>query len=119
MHKDTLEDLIRQSIIQAPIPSTSLSHDMVRVYNNSLQCLRYLHRKGERASAGRLMSSTGRAKAQNNEQLAALSDLKVLALGSHIYVFGKTLEGTEDIQECHATTEITGHEVTANLGFRS
>ena len=33
--------------------------------------------------------------AQNNSQLAAFSDLKAVACGDDIYVFGKTTEGTE------------------------
>ena len=33
--------------------------------------------------------------AQNNRQLAAFSDLKAVACGDDIYVFGKTTEGTE------------------------
>lgn len=33
--------------------------------------------------------------AQNNSQLAAFSDLKAVACGDDIYVFGKTAEGTE------------------------
>ena len=33
--------------------------------------------------------------AQNNSQLAAFSDLKAVACGDYIYVFGKTADGTE------------------------
>lgn len=33
--------------------------------------------------------------AQNNSQLAAFSDLKAVACGDYIYVFGKTTDGTE------------------------
>ncbi len=33
--------------------------------------------------------------AQNNSQLAAFSDLKAVSCGDHIYVFGKTDEGTK------------------------
>lgn len=33
--------------------------------------------------------------AQNNSQLAAFSDLKAVACGDDIYVFGKTAEGTK------------------------
>lgn len=33
--------------------------------------------------------------AQNNSQLAAFSDLKAVACGDYIYVFGKTAEGTQ------------------------
>ena len=33
--------------------------------------------------------------AQNNSQLAAFSDLKAVACGDSIYVFGKTAEGTK------------------------
>lgn len=35
--------------------------------------------------------------AQNNSQLAAFSDLKAVACGDHIYVFGKTAEGTTKV----------------------
>ena len=33
--------------------------------------------------------------AQNNSQLAAFSDLKAVACGDYIYVFGKTDEGNK------------------------
>jgi ABC-type lipoprotein export system ATPase subunit len=36
-----------------------------------------------------------RELAQNNSQLAAFSDLKAVACGDDIYVFGRTAEGTK------------------------
>ena len=62
---------------------------MVRVYNNSLNAyVTYTVKVNVHQQEGNEFN--WQAKAQLNEQLAALSDLKVLALGSHIYVFGKT-----------------------------
>ena len=54
--------------------------------------------------------------AQNNSQLAAFSDLKAVACGDHIYVFGKTLGGMK-IYKSAASDGNNWAEVTANQTF--
>ena len=87
----------------------------VRVYNNSLNA--YVTYKVEvNVHQQEGDEFNWQAKAQFNEQLAALSDLKVLALGSHIYVFGKTLGGMK-IYKSAASDGNNWAEVTANQAF--
>lgn len=88
---------------------------MVRVYNNSLNAyVTYTVKVNVHQQEGNEFN--WQAKAQLNEQLAALSDLKVLALGSHIYVFGKTLGGMK-IYKSAASDGNNWTEVTANHAF--
>ena len=88
---------------------------MVRVYNNSLNAyVTYTIKVNVHQQEGNEFN--WQAKAQFNEQLAALSDLKVLALGSHIYVFGKTLGGMK-IYKSAASDGNKWTEVTANQTF--
>ena len=88
---------------------------MVRVYNNSLNAyVTYTVKVNVHQQEGNEFN--WQAKAQFNEQLAALSDLKVLALGSHIYVFGKTLGGMK-IYKSAASDGNNWAEVTANQTF--
>lgn len=88
---------------------------MVRVYNNSLNAyVTYTVKVNVHQQEGNEFN--WQAKAQLNEQLAALSDLKVLALGSHIYVFGKTLGGMK-IYKSAASDGNNWAEVTANQTF--
>lgn len=88
---------------------------MVRVYNNSLNAyVTYTVKVNVHQQEGNEFN--WQAKAQFNEQLAALSDLKVLALGSHIYVFGKTLGGMK-IYKSAASDGNNWTEVTANQAF--
>ena len=54
--------------------------------------------------------------AQNNSQLAAFSDLKAVACGDDIYVFGKTAEGLK-IYKTANTDGMGWQEVTANVTF--
>ena len=54
--------------------------------------------------------------AQNNSQLAAFSDLKAVACGDAIYVFGKTAEGLK-IYKTANTDGMGWQEVTANVAF--
>ena len=56
--------------------------------------------------------------AQNNSQLAAFSDLKAVACGDDIYVFGKTAEGLK-IYKTANTDGMGWQEVTANVAFRA
>ena len=56
--------------------------------------------------------------AQNNSQLAAFSDLKAVACGDAIYVFGKTAEGLK-IYKTANTDGMGWQEVTANVAFRA
>ena len=88
---------------------------MVRVYNNSLNAyVTYTVKVNVHQQEGNEFN--WQAKAQFNEQLAALSDLKVLALGNHIYVFGKTL-GEMKIYKSAASDGNNWAEVTANQTF--
>ena len=88
---------------------------MVRVYNNSLNAyVTYTVKVNVHQQEGNEFN--WQAKAQLNEQLAALSDLKVLALGNHIYVFGKTLGGMK-IYKSAASDGNNWAEVTANQTF--
>ena len=88
---------------------------MVRVYNNSLNAyVTYTVKVNVHQQEGNEFN--WQAKAQFNEQLAALSDLKVLALGNHIYVFGKTLGGMK-IYKSAASDGNNWAEVTANQTF--
>ena len=92
---------------------------MVRVYNNSLNA--YVTYKVEvNVHQQEGDEFNWQAKAQLNEQLAALSDLKVLALenhiGNHMYVFGKTL-GRMKIYKSAASDGNNWTEVTANQAF--
>jgi len=88
---------------------------MVRVYNNSLNAyVTYTVKVNVHQQEGNEFN--WQAKAQLNEQLAALSDLKVLALKNHIYVFGKTLGGMK-IYKSAASDGNSWTEVTANQTF--
>ena len=88
---------------------------MVRVYNNSLNAyVTYTVKVNVHQQEGNEFK--WQAKAQLNEQLAALSDLKVLALESDIYVFGKTLGGMK-IYKSAASDGNNWAEVTANQAF--
>lgn len=92
---------------------------MVRVYNNSLNAyVTYTVKVNVHQQEGNEFN--WQAKAQLNEHLAALSDLKVLALenhiGNHIYVFGKTLGGMK-IYRSAASDGNNWTEVTANQTF--
>lgn len=87
----------------------------VRVYNNSLNAyVTYTVKVNVHQQEGDEFN--WQTKAQLNEQLAALSDLKVLALGSNIYVFGKTLGGMK-IYKSAASDGNNWAEVTANQTF--
>ena len=56
--------------------------------------------------------------AQNNSQLAAFLDLKAVACGDDVYVFGKTAEGLK-IYKTANTDGMGWQEVTANVAFRA
>lgn len=88
---------------------------MVRVYNNSLNAyVTYKVMVNVHQQEGNEFK--WQAKAQFYEQLAALSDLKVLALEKQIYVFGKTLGGMK-IYKSAASDGNNWAEVTANQTF--
>ena len=61
--------------------------------------------------------------AQNNSQLAAFSDLKAVACGDYIYVFGKTAEGTKvlksAINDGSAWSPIMMHESLSSDAYQS
>ena len=61
--------------------------------------------------------------AQNNSQLAAFSDLKAVACGDDIYVFGKTAEGTKvlksAINDGSAWSSITMNESLSRDAYQS
>lgn len=61
--------------------------------------------------------------AQNNSQLAAFSDLKAVACGDSIYVFGKTAEGTKvlksAINDGNAWSSITMNESLGSDAYQS
>lgn len=61
--------------------------------------------------------------AQNNSQLAAFSDLKAVACGDDIYVFGKTAEGTKvlrsAINDGRAWSSITMNESLSSDAYQS
>ena len=61
--------------------------------------------------------------AQNNSQLAAFSDLKAVACGDYIYVFGKTADGTEvlksAINDGSAWSSITMNESLSSDAYQS
>lgn len=61
--------------------------------------------------------------AQNNSQLAAFSDLKAVACGDYIYVFGKTAEGTQvlksAINDGSAWSSITMNESLSSGAYQS
>lgn len=61
--------------------------------------------------------------AQNNSQLAAFSDLKAVACGDDIYVFGKTAEGTKvlksAINDGSAWSSITMNESLSSDAYQS
>ena len=61
--------------------------------------------------------------AQNNSQLAAFSDLKAVACGDYIYVFGKTAEGTKvlksAINDGSAWSSITMNESLSSDAYQS
>ena len=61
--------------------------------------------------------------AQNNSQLAAFSDLKAVACGDYIYVFGKTAEGTKvlnsAINDGGAWSSITMNVGLSNDAYQS
>lgn len=61
--------------------------------------------------------------AQNNSQLAAFSDLKAVACGDYIYVFGKTAEGTKvlksAINDGNAWSSIMMHVSLSSDAYQS
>lgn len=57
--------------------------------------------------------------AQNNSQLAAFSDLKAVACGNHIYVFGKTAEGTTKVLKSAINDGRAWSSITMNVGLSS
>lgn len=56
--------------------------------------------------------------AQNNSQLAAFSDLKAVACGDDIYVFGKTAEGTKVLKSA-INDGSAWSSITMNVGLSS
>lgn len=56
--------------------------------------------------------------AQNNSQLAAFSDLKAVACGADIYVFGKTAEGTKVLRSA-INDGSAWSSITMNVGLSS
>lgn len=56
--------------------------------------------------------------AQNNRQLAAFSDLKAVACGDYIYVFGKTAEGTKVLNSA-INDGGAWSSITMNVGLSS
>lgn len=56
--------------------------------------------------------------AQNNSQLAAFSDLKAVACGEDIYVFGKTAEGTKVLKSA-INDGSAWSSITMNVGLSS
>lgn len=56
--------------------------------------------------------------AQNNSQLAAFSDLKAVACGDYIYVFGKTAEGTKVLKSA-INDGSAWSSITMNVGLSS
>ena len=56
--------------------------------------------------------------AQNNSQLAAFSDLKAVACGDDIYVFGKTTEGTKVLKSAINDGSVWS-SITMNVGLSS
>lgn len=56
--------------------------------------------------------------AQNNSQLAAFSDLKAVACGDYIYVFGKTAEGTKVLNSA-INDGGAWSSITMNVGLSS
>lgn len=57
--------------------------------------------------------------AQNNSQLAELSDLKAVACGDDIYVFGKTAEGTNKVLKSAINDGSAWSSITMNVGLSS
>ena len=115
MHKDYPEKIDSATYYSSTDSIDFSQPRMVRVYNNSLNA--YVTYKVEvNVHQQEGDEFNWQAKAQLNEQLAALSDLKVLALGSHIYVFGKTLGGMK-IYKSAASDGNNWAEVTANQTF--
>lgn len=119
MHKDYLEKIDSAKYYSSTDSIDFSQPRMVRVYNNSLNAyVTYKVEVNVHQQEGNEFN--WQAKAQLNEQLAALSDLKVLALenhiGNHIYVFGKTLGGMK-IYKSAASDGNNWTEVTANQAF--
>lgn len=56
--------------------------------------------------------------AQNNSQLATFSDLKAVACGDYIYVFGKTADGTEVLKSA-INDGSAWSSITMNVGLSS
>lgn len=56
--------------------------------------------------------------AQNNSQLAAFSDLKAVACGDYIYVFGKTADGTKVLKSA-INDGSAWSSITMNVGLSS
>ena len=56
--------------------------------------------------------------AQNNSQLAAFSDLKAVACGDSIYVFGKTADGTKVLKSAINNGSVWS-SITMNVGLSS
>ena len=89
----------------------------IRVYNNALTAyVTYTIKVNVHQEDGNVFN--WQAKAQLNEQLAALSDLKTIAAGDYIYVFGKTAEGMK-IYKTANTDGYNWEEVHANLNFEA
>ena len=115
MHKDYPEKIDSAKYYSSTDSIDFSQPRQVRVYNNSLNAyVTYTVKVNVHQQEGNEFN--WQAKAQLNEQLAALSDLKVLALGSHIYVFGKTLGGMK-IYKSAASDGNNWAEVTANQTF--
>ena len=57
--------------------------------------------------------------AQNNSQLAAFSDLKAVACGDDIYVFGKTAEGTTKVLKSAINDGRAWSSITMDVGLSS
>ena len=57
--------------------------------------------------------------AQNNSQLAAFSDLKAVACGDDIYVFGKTAEGDTKVLKSAINDGSVWSSITMNVGLSS
>lgn len=87
----------------------------VRVYNNEMSAYAtYSIKVNVHQEDGDVFR--WQAKAQLNAQLAALTDLKAVALGSNIYVFGKGAEGMK-IYKTSKEDGANWSEVTPNVEF--
>lgn len=115
MHKDYPEKIDSAKYYSSTDSIDFSQPRQIRVYNNSLNAyVTYTVKVNVHQQEGDEFN--WQTKAQLNEQLAALSDLKVLALGSNIYVFGKTLGGMK-IYKSAASDGNNWEKVTANQTF--